>query len=266
MYNRYRLAFSGAEEVLPQGAHIDSPAAKQRVPFPRTDIKTAHEAGRPLILVDCRTPEEQAISTLPHAVTEAHFRSALPPRRSAGVLGFGAKPASTPDLLRAVQPFLVPPSAQLFNGDDAGGSAAVTALTEAHACPPIAAAAATSAATAAAASSSSQAAGDAATAAAASSSSQAAGDAATAADQRDKDTRPLVVLYCTIGARSGLACGGLAAAAPPLRVANLAGSLITWTHSGGKLVTGGETGTGTTKVHVYGKKWALQPAHLSAVW
>ncbi len=82
------------------------------------------------------------------------------------------------------------------------------------------------------------------------------------------DTRPVVVLYCTIGARSGMACASVQAALPPVRVANMAGSLLHWTHCGGRLVHVGSDGTvqDSTQLHTYGKKWALQPRHLQAVF
>ncbi len=63
-----------------------------------------------------------------------------------------------------------------------------------------------------------------------------------------------VVVYCTIGARSG-------AFAQQLReegygdVYNLEGGLLAWTHIGGPLVD--EDGRPTRRVHVYGPRWNL---------
>jgi len=42
-----------------------------------------------------------------------------------------------------------------------------------------------------------------------------------------------VVLYCTIGYRSGRLAANLAGDYPSLQVANLAGSLLSWSHHGG---------------------------------
>jgi len=193
---------------------------------------------------------------LPYAVTEAAFRAALPKPTSSGILGFGAAPAADADILRAVEPFYVPPGAQLFK----------TTSPAAQSSPVMASEAATAGCLAPA-----QAPQEAPCPAAATAHKGAAGDTADLGVEQLVDGRPLVVLYCTIGARSGLACGGLSSALPPLRVANLAGSLITWTHSGGLLfASAGEgVGEGLQPVHIlhsYGEKWALQPAGVHAVW
>ncbi|MCA9490786.1 MAG: rhodanese-like domain-containing protein [Myxococcales bacterium] len=69
-----------------------------------------------------------------------------------------------------------------------------------------------------------------------------------------RDRGRTIVVFCTIGARSG-------AKAKELRdqgysdVLNLEGSLLSWTHAGGPLVD--REGRSTHQVHVYGPKWNL---------
>jgi rhodanese-related sulfurtransferase len=70
-----------------------------------------------------------------------------------------------------------------------------------------------------------------------------------------------VVVYCTIGYRSGkfartLQKNGVAAF-------NLVGGILSWTHAGGVVVHDGEA---IIQVHVYGKKWSLLPVGYEAVW
>lgn len=62
--------------------------------------------------------------------------------------------------------------------------------------------------------------------------------------------RPVVV-YCTVGIRSGYVTQRLAKRGIPVR--NFRGSILAWTHAGGTLVT--PEGTPTKAVHVYGKRW-----------
>lgn len=64
--------------------------------------------------------------------------------------------------------------------------------------------------------------------------------------------RPVVV-YCTIGARSGKVAAEWQKRG--LDVLNLEGSLLSWTHVGGELVDA--EGRPTKQVHVYGRKWDL---------
>lgn len=71
-----------------------------------------------------------------------------------------------------------------------------------------------------------------------------------------------VIIYCTIGYRSGLFVQTLGKQGIP--VANLAGGLLGWLHAGGQLVDA--QGEPTKRVHVYGRTWDLAPAAYTAVW
>lgn len=71
-------------------------------------------------------------------------------------------------------------------------------------------------------------------------------------DARDRSRT--VVVYCTIGARSGALAKDLRARGFT-DVLNLEGSLLAWTHAGGALVD--LDGNPTNQVHVYGRKWNL---------
>lgn len=81
--------------------------------------------------------------------------------------------------------------------------------------------------------------------------------------ERDIDTYrgATVVTYCTIGYRSGLFAQTLQQQG--WRVFNLEGSILAWTHNGGKLVN--EKGL-TREVHVYGRRWNLVAPGYEAVW
>ncbi|MCO4774326.1 MAG: rhodanese-like domain-containing protein [Deltaproteobacteria bacterium] len=70
-----------------------------------------------------------------------------------------------------------------------------------------------------------------------------------------------VVVYCTIGARSGNYA--LELMERGVDVENLVGSVLAWTHVGGELV--GEGGA-TKRVHVYGAQWDLAANGYEAVW
>lgn len=70
-----------------------------------------------------------------------------------------------------------------------------------------------------------------------------------------------IVTYCTIGARSGEYAAELQA--DGLKVRNLEGSLLAWTHAGGELA--GPEGP-TKKLHVYGKRWNLAAEGYEGVW
>lgn len=70
-----------------------------------------------------------------------------------------------------------------------------------------------------------------------------------------------VVAYCTIGVRSSRFAREMAERG--VEVANLAGSILAWTHEGGALMT--ETG-GTNRLHVYGPSWALAADGYEALW
>lgn len=71
-----------------------------------------------------------------------------------------------------------------------------------------------------------------------------------------------VVVYCTIGYRSGeyveeLMSKGIVAF-------NLEGSILAWVHAGQQVVT--PEGNETKRVHVYSEKWNLLPQGFEAVW
>jgi sodium/bile acid cotransporter 7 len=71
-----------------------------------------------------------------------------------------------------------------------------------------------------------------------------------------------IVVHCTIGYRSGVYTKELASEGIAAR--NLAGSILSWTHAGGDVVTLG--GVKTKRVHVYGATWDLLPEGFEAVW
>jgi rhodanese-related sulfurtransferase len=70
-----------------------------------------------------------------------------------------------------------------------------------------------------------------------------------------------VVVYCTIGSRSGHYARGLIEKG--LIAYNLRGSILAWIHAGQKLVSEGKE---TRRVHVYGRRWNLAPKGYEAVW
>ena len=70
-----------------------------------------------------------------------------------------------------------------------------------------------------------------------------------------------VVLYCTIGYRSGLYARKLLK--KNVKAMNLAGSVLAWAHAGKTFV--GPNGE-TKRVHVYSKKWNLLPREYEPVW
>jgi len=74
---------------------------------------------------------------------------------------------------------------------------------------------------------------------------------------RDK----IIVVYCTIGSRSGHYTAGLIKKG--FTAYNLKGSILAWTHAGGELVNGEKE---TRRVHVYGRRWDLVPEGYEAVW
>ena len=71
----------------------------------------------------------------------------------------------------------------------------------------------------------------------------------------------VVVTYCTIGYRSGIAAASLRAQGIDAR--NLRGSILAWTHAGGALE--GPDGP-TRQVHVYGARWNLVADGYKALW
>ena len=62
-----------------------------------------------------------------------------------------------------------------------------------------------------------------------------------------------VVMYCTIGGRSGAAAKAFGAAHPEVTVSNFKGSLIEWAHAGGGFVDA--EGLPTRRVHAWGRKF-----------
>ena len=67
--------------------------------------------------------------------------------------------------------------------------------------------------------------------------------------------RPVIV-YCTIGHRSGEATQRLRAEG--VEAFNLAGGILAWAHAGGEVLDG-RSGEPTRRVHVYGRRWSLLP-------
>ena len=70
-----------------------------------------------------------------------------------------------------------------------------------------------------------------------------------------------LVAYCTIGHRSGLFAKKLQAEG--LRIYNLKGAILAWTHAGGDLESDGRP---TRRVHVAGPKWSLEASGYEPVW
>ena len=70
-----------------------------------------------------------------------------------------------------------------------------------------------------------------------------------------------VVAYCTIGARSSSYARAMGKRG--VKVLNLEGSVLAWTHAGGDFVS--ESGP-TRRVHVYGRRWNLAADGYETVW
>lgn len=77
----------------------------------------------------------------------------------------------------------------------------------------------------------------------------------------DRYRNATVVVYCTIGYRSGKYARQLRQQG--IEALNLEGSLLAWSHAGGKLVD--EKGA-TKQVHVYGRQWQLTAEGYEPVW
>jgi len=77
---------------------------------------------------------------------------------------------------------------------------------------------------------------------------------------RYADTR--VIVYCTIGYRSGLAARELRHEG--FDAYNLVGGVLGWAHSGRGFTT--PTGEPTDRVHVYGRRWSLLPEGFEPVY
>jgi len=71
-----------------------------------------------------------------------------------------------------------------------------------------------------------------------------------------------VVVYCTIGERSGHYTKKLRK--QDIDAYNLKGGVLAWAHAGGTFVDG--QGNTTNLVHVYGPRWNLLPDGYEAVW
>lgn len=70
-----------------------------------------------------------------------------------------------------------------------------------------------------------------------------------------------VVAYCTIGFRSSAWARRMAERG--VRVFNMEGSILAWTHAGGPLVANGAS---TQRLHVYGRRWNLAAPGYETVW
>jgi len=77
----------------------------------------------------------------------------------------------------------------------------------------------------------------------------------------EKYRNKTIVVYCTIGSRSGHYARGLIEKG--FTAYNLRGSILAWIHAGQKLVSEGKE---TRRVHVYGRRWNLAPKGYEAVW
>ncbi len=71
-----------------------------------------------------------------------------------------------------------------------------------------------------------------------------------------------VVVYCTIGLRSGVSARELRQRGVDAR--NLRGGILAWIAAGGSVVDA--SGTPTHRVHVYGRRWNVLPQSYQAVW
>jgi len=72
----------------------------------------------------------------------------------------------------------------------------------------------------------------------------------------------MVVVYCTIGDRSGHYTQKLRE--KNIDAINLRGGVLAWAHAGGTFTD--SQGNETDRVHVYGRKWNLLPEGYEAVW
>mmetsp|Transcript_44738 Transcript_44738/g.87720 ORF Transcript_44738/g.87720 Transcript_44738/m.87720 type:complete len:172 (-) Transcript_44738:66-581(-) len=73
-----------------------------------------------------------------------------------------------------------------------------------------------------------------------------------------------VIMYCTIGARSGSAARDFGAKFPGVKVANFRGSLIEWSHAGGEVVD--TNGRPTRRIHACARKFGnMMPERVEVV-
>ena len=77
----------------------------------------------------------------------------------------------------------------------------------------------------------------------------------------NKYTDKVVIIYCTVGYRSGKLAQKLRK--KKVVLFNLAGGIIGWVHAGGQVY---DKNGQTRRIHVYGKKWKLPPEGYEAVW
>ncbi|MBF2026137.1 MAG: rhodanese-like domain-containing protein [Oscillatoriales cyanobacterium C42_A2020_001] len=86
----------------------------------------------------------------------------------------------------------------------------------------------------------------------------------TAAFERDRDryANHIPVAYCTIGHRSGLYAQKHQQQG--VKILNLRGSVLAWTHAGGNFIT--SDGKPTHRVHVYSPRWNLVAPGYESVW
>ncbi len=77
----------------------------------------------------------------------------------------------------------------------------------------------------------------------------------------DSFTNRPIVVYCTIGYRSGNFTKDLKKKG--VKAYNLEGGILAWVHHGGTVE---HDGSPVQKVHVYGKRWSLLPVGFEAVW
>lgn len=71
-----------------------------------------------------------------------------------------------------------------------------------------------------------------------------------------------VVVYCTVGLRSGIVARELRQRG--IDAVNLRGGILAWLAAGGELVD--PQGQPTRAVHVYGRRWNAVPDNFKAVW
>ncbi len=77
----------------------------------------------------------------------------------------------------------------------------------------------------------------------------------------EKYRNKTVIVYCTIGYRSGKFVFKNQIEAGKMK--NLRGGILSWVHAGGELY---DNAGNTLRIHVYGPKWALQPRNYTAVF
>ena len=88
-------------------------------------------------------------------------------------------------------------------------------------------------------------------------------DRRTYEQHREEWARRPVVVYCTVGYRSGVAAQELRNGG--VEAFNLAGGILAWVHADGRVVDGRD-GEPTRRVHVYGWRWNLVPRGWKGVW